>query len=150
MGLTTEVKASAAGANGAVQWNDNGTLNADPGTGRTGIILKIDNTTGAGNEKITIGAASNTAGDNCTTILQDRQGVVKIVADVNGLCVGTSAVSTSAGLEVQGTTRGIRTCSVTTAEKNAMTGVSGLIVFDTTLAKLCVYSGAAWRTVTDT
>lgn len=38
---------------------------------------------------------------------------------------------------------------VTTSEKNALTNLTaGLIVFDTTLKKLCVYSGTAWETVT--
>jgi hypothetical protein len=37
---------------------------------------------------------------------------------------------------------------VTTAEKNALTPSAGWVVFDTTLGKLCVYSGSAWQTVT--
>ena len=37
---------------------------------------------------------------------------------------------------------------VTTTEKNALTPEAGWIVFDTTLGKLCVYSGSAWQTVT--
>jgi hypothetical protein len=38
--------------------------------------------------------------------------------------------------------------NVTTAQKNALTAVTGQIVFDTDLAKLCVYTGAAWQTIT--
>jgi hypothetical protein len=40
------------------------------------------------------------------------------------------------------------TKNVTTAEKNALTPSAGWVVFDTTLGKLCVYSGSAWQTVT--
>ena len=40
------------------------------------------------------------------------------------------------------------TKNVTTAEKNALTPAAGWVVFDTTLAKLCVYSGSAWQTIT--
>jgi hypothetical protein len=40
------------------------------------------------------------------------------------------------------------TKQVTTAEKNALTPSAGWVVFDTTLDKLCVYSGSAWETVT--
>ena len=40
------------------------------------------------------------------------------------------------------------TRNVTTAEKNALTPSAGWVVFDTTLGKLCVYSGSAWQTVT--
>lgn len=38
--------------------------------------------------------------------------------------------------------------SVTTTEKNALTPSAGWVVFDTTLGKLCVYSGASWETIT--
>jgi hypothetical protein len=38
--------------------------------------------------------------------------------------------------------------NVTTAEKNALTPSAGWVVFDTTLGKLCVYSGSGWQTVT--
>ena len=41
------------------------------------------------------------------------------------------------------------TTKVTTTQKNAIvTPPAGLIVFDTTLAKLCFYTGSAWQTVT--
>jgi hypothetical protein len=42
------------------------------------------------------------------------------------------------------------TRNVTTAEKNALTPAAGWVVFDTTLGKLCVYTGAAWQTITST
>jgi hypothetical protein len=38
--------------------------------------------------------------------------------------------------------------NVTTTQKNALSAVSGQIVFDTTLGKLCVYTGSAWQTIT--
>ena len=39
----------------------------------------------------------------------------------------------------------------TTTDKNAIpTPVAGLVVFDTTLLKLCVYNGTTWQTVTST
>ena len=37
---------------------------------------------------------------------------------------------------------------VTTTQKNALTVSAGYIVFDSTLGKLCVYTGSAWQTVT--
>jgi hypothetical protein len=42
----------------------------------------------------------------------------------------------------------LATKNVTTTEKNALTPSKGWVVFDTTLGKLCVYSGSAWQTVT--
>jgi len=38
--------------------------------------------------------------------------------------------------------------SYTTTEKNALTPSEGWVIFDTTLNKLCVYSGSAWETIT--
>lgn len=55
----------------------------------------------------------------------------------------------SAALDVQSTTKGVRMPNMTTTQKNAIASpAAGLMVFDTTLAKLCVYTGAAWQTVT--
>jgi hypothetical protein len=55
----------------------------------------------------------------------------------------------SALLELESTTKGFLSPRMTTAQKNAIgTPAQGLMVFDTTLVKLCVYSGSAWETVT--
>ena len=63
--------------------------------------------------------------------------------------IGTSSPSASAILDAQSTTKGVRFPNMTTTQKNAVSSpAAGLVVFDTTLAKLCVYSGAAWQTVT--
>jgi hypothetical protein len=44
---------------------------------------------------------------------------------------------------------GVINCKrVTTTQKNALTVGAGALVFDTTLGKLCVYTGSAWQTVT--
>lgn len=40
------------------------------------------------------------------------------------------------------------TKNVTTTQKNALTPSAGWVVFDTTLGKLCVYTGSAWQTIT--
>ena len=63
--------------------------------------------------------------------------------------IGTSSPSASAILDAQSTTKGVRMPNMTTTQKNAISSpAAGLMVFDTTLAKLCVYSGSAWETVT--
>jgi hypothetical protein len=54
----------------------------------------------------------------------------------------------SAVLEVQSTTMGFLPPRMTTTQKNAITSpAAGLIVYDTTLNKLCVYT-TAWETIT--
>jgi hypothetical protein len=63
--------------------------------------------------------------------------------------IGTSSPSASAILDAQSTTKGVRMPNMTTTQKNAIASpAAGLMVFDTTLAKLCVYSGSAWQTIT--
>lgn len=65
------------------------------------------------------------------------------------LGIGTSSPNASAILDVQSTTKGVRMPNMTTTQKNAIASpAAGLMVFDTTLAKLCVYSGSAWQTIT--
>jgi len=69
---------------------------------------------------------------------------------VGNLGIGTTA-NASAILDAQSTTKGVRMPNMTTTQKNAIASpAAGLIVFDTTLAKLCVYTGAAWQTITST
>ena len=66
-----------------------------------------------------------------------------------GLGVGTSSVDSSAQLDVSSTTKGFLLPRMTTTQKNAISSpASGLMVYDTTLSKLCVYTGAAWETIT--
>jgi hypothetical protein len=69
--------------------------------------------------------------------------------DASGnLGIGTTA-NPSAILDAQSTTKGVRMPNMTTTQKNAISSpAAGLMVFDTTLAKLCVYTGAAWQTIT--
>jgi hypothetical protein len=70
---------------------------------------------------------------------------------LNGpLGIGTAApADASAMLEIKSTTKGVRMPNMTTTQKNAIASpAAGLMVFDTNLAKLCVYSGAAWQTIT--
>jgi hypothetical protein len=65
------------------------------------------------------------------------------------LGIGTTSPDASALLDVQSTTKGVRMPNMTTTQKNAISSpAAGLMVFDTTLAKLCVYSGSAWQTIT--
>ena len=69
--------------------------------------------------------------------------------DTSGnLGIGTTA-NASAILDAQSTTKGVRFPNMTTTQKNAISSpAAGLVVFDTTLSKLCVYSGSAWQTIT--
>ena len=71
------------------------------------------------------------------------------IASTGNVGIGTASPNASAILDVQSTTKGVRMPNMTTTEKNAISSpAAGLMVFDTTLAKLCVYSGSAWQTIT--
>lgn len=77
-------------------------------------------------------------------------GTIKMILTSSGeLGIGTSTVNASALLQVDSTTKGVLFPRMTTTQKNAISSpATGLIVFDTTLAKLCVYTGTAWETIT--
>jgi hypothetical protein len=76
-------------------------------------------------------------------------GAERVRIDTSGnVGVGATA-NASAILDAQSTTKGVRFPNMTTLQKNAIgTPAAGLVVFDTTLSKLCVYSGVAWQTIT--
>ena len=77
-------------------------------------------------------------------------GTQRVVITSAGLMgIGTGTPASSAIVDVTSTTLGFKFPVMTTTQKNAIgTPVAGLVVFDSTLAKLCVYSGAAWQTIT--
>lgn len=66
---------------------------------------------------------------------------------VESLAVGTATekvTNASVAIELGGTTRAFVNLNVTTAEKNALTALPGMQVFDTTLSKLSYYDGTVW------
>jgi hypothetical protein len=70
-------------------------------------------------------------------------------ASADAIGIGTASPNASAILDAQSTTKGVRMPNMTTTQKNAIVSpAAGLMVFDTTLAKLSVYSGVAWETIT--
>jgi len=63
--------------------------------------------------------------------------------------IGSSTLTSSAALQVVTTSQGFLPPVMTTSQKNAIISpVAGLVVFDSTLSKLCVYNGSAWQTIT--
>jgi hypothetical protein len=62
---------------------------------------------------------------------------------------GTFTDVASAILNVNSTTQGVLFPRMTTTQKNAIASpATGLVVYDTTLNKLAVYTGATWETIT--
>jgi hypothetical protein len=97
----------------------------------------------SGSTRIELGARNNAP---ITFSLNDTE---QMRLTSTGLGIGTSSPSASAIIDAQSTTKGVRMPNMTTTQKNAISSpAAGLMVFDTTLAKLCVYSGSAWQTIT--
>jgi hypothetical protein len=66
-----------------------------------------------------------------------------------GIMKSNSTIPLSAALEIESTTKGFLPPRMTTAQKNAIgTPATGLVIYDTTLNKLCVFTGVNWETVT--
>jgi hypothetical protein len=61
---------------------------------------------------------------------------------------GINSVAATAKVQIDSTTQGFLPPRMTTAQKTAIANTAGLIVFDTTLGKLCINSGSGWQTVT--
>ena len=69
--------------------------------------------------------------------------------DGSNIGIGTASPSASAILDVQSTTKGFRLPNMTTTQKNNIVSpAAGIMLFDTTLGKACVYTGSAWQTIT--
>lgn len=78
----------------------------------------------------------------------DNENFLKQSLKIGGTVGTTDVVSnTSVGLELESTTRAIRVSIMTTTQKNALTALSGMIVFDSTLNQLCYYDGTSWIAV---
>jgi hypothetical protein len=98
-----------------------------------------------GNEAYQIDAAN---GHIWRTALSGGAALARLTTGGNFM-VGTTTDVSSAILQLSSTTKGFLPPRMTTTQKNAITSpATGLVVFDTTLAKLCVYTGAGWETVT--
>jgi hypothetical protein len=66
-----------------------------------------------------------------------------------GLGIGTPSPNANAALDVSSTTKAFLPPRMTTTEKNAVASpTAGMVVYDSTLNKLAVYTGAAWEAIT--
>jgi len=117
------------------------------GTGSGGLFLSSNN----GFYGLYGGVDGSTGNTWLQAMRNDSATAYNIILNPVGgnIGVGTGTPSASAILDAQSTTKGVRMPNMTTTQKNAISSpAAGLIVFDTTLAKLCVYTGSVWQTIT--
>ena len=142
-------------ANAGVSSWSGGTTGLTPATPATGAVTLsgLLNVASGGTNASTasIGSFNNITGFTATGATGTTStNLVFSASPVFSGSVGIGATpAASAVLDAQSTTQGVRFPNMTTVQKNAISApAAGLVVFDTTLAKLCVYSGAAWQTIT--
>jgi hypothetical protein len=118
-----------------------------------GLYKCIAYTNYTGNLQITgmTGVVFNTAGGTFAGQFTGNTLVVSNGAGTTGnIVVGTNSVGNpSAVAQFESTTKGVLFPRMTTVQKNAISlPPSGLVIYDTTLGKLCVRGAAAWETIT--
>ena len=71
------------------------------------------------------------------------------IKSTGNIGINTGTPAASALLDVTSTTQGFLPPRMTTTQKNAIASpAAGLVIYDTTLNKLCVRVAAAWQTIT--
>jgi hypothetical protein len=71
--------------------------------------------------------------------------VTNLVSQVG---IGTNSPSVSAILELKSSTKGLLFPRTSTTSRNAMTGVKGLMIYDSTLSQFYYHTGTSWQMVT--
>jgi hypothetical protein len=141
-GLTTVVNGDLQLGNTVLYWSG-GTQLRNISNG----VLRITNSSNSDFTRLQFGG-----GTTSYPALQ-RSGSAICVTDATGtfvsnLLVGTTTDVASSKLTIDSTTQGFLPPRMTTTQKNAISSpAAGLVVYDTTLGKLCVYT-TAWETIT--
>jgi hypothetical protein len=111
------------GENFAISNNGNQTIDIDANNNQTNAVFRVTNN-GTANELFRCNEAGN-------------------------FMIGTNTEIASAKFNVDSTTQGILFPRMTTTQKNAIASpAAGLVVYDTTLGKLCVRTASSWETIT--
>lgn len=73
-----------------------------------------------------------------------------IYYNTGGVGIGATSVNSVSLLELTSTTKGFRLPRMTSAQRTAITAVSGLLIFDTDSASAFQYTGSAWQNLYST
>jgi len=128
------------GSEGQFRWGSSAAAGTTISNGYSsaGLIsfkMNVDGTTAMGDLPLAVGSYTN------ATFL--------LFGSSKNIGINTSTDVASAQLHITSSTKGFLPPRMTTTQKNAIaTPAQGLMLFDTTLNKLCVYSGTSWETIT--
>lgn len=132
---------------------DKMTLRSFSYTGADMAVMALSANSGADN--LTLGRGQGSSGPQnilfYTTATQATGSpVLRGTLDyTGGWEIGGGSASATALMTINSTTKGFLPPRMTTAQKAAISSpTEGMMVYDSTLHKLCVYTGAAWETVT--
>ena len=90
------------------------------------------------------GTGSTTYSLICTNSGASTTTSALAVRDDSKVGIGTNSIDPCATLEVDGTTGGILFPRLTTTQRDALTPVNGLMIYNTTTSKFQGYAGGAW------
>lgn len=91
-----------------------------------------------------VGTGSTTYSLICTNSGASTTTAALVVRDDSKVGIGTNSVDSGATLEVDGTAGGILFPRLSTTNRDALTPVNGLVIYNSTTNKLQVYAGGAW------
>ncbi len=112
----------------------------------TSTLRLFRNLTTSGARNLTIFKGDGTS-TSVTSISANSSSYIN--ADGAALGIGTSSPNANAALDVTSTTKAFMPPRMTTTQKNAISSpTAGMVVYDTTLNKICTYNGSAWETNT--
>lgn len=87
----------------------------------------------------------NATGTSDALLIEDNVGTDLLLVQNDGrIGIGTGTPATSAILDITTTTGAVLFPRMTTAQRDALTAVDGMVIFNTTLTKLQVFAGGGW------
>jgi hypothetical protein len=116
----------------------------------TGTAFNVQNSSSTNLLTLTDAGSFATTTSNFSSVVTNDANSFQVTGGIAAIRVGSSvSIATSAILQADSTTRGFLPPRMTTTQKNAIaTPAAGLVVYDTTLGKLCVRTASSWETIT--
>ncbi len=116
----------------------------------TAITFSVQNSASTNLLTITDAGSFATTTSNFSSVVTNNSNSFQVTGSIAAIRVGSSiTIASSSILQADSTTQGFLPPRMTTTQKNAIASpAAGLVVYDTTLGKLCVRGAASWETIT--